>query len=77
MIPMSIILLACVGSFSIYFISIKGNSTVNFIQMFVCVAAAMSYLALLLAQFKKEVLFKTLMFAMLIEFLFLAINLVV
>ena len=75
MIPISIITLACIGSFAIYFISIKGNSPFNFSQSFICVAAAMGYLAVLLGQFKKEILFKVLMIALLIETIFLIYNL--
>ena len=51
MIPLSIILLACVVSLAVYFIAIKENSLFNFSQTFVCVAAAMVYLAALLGQF--------------------------
>ena len=75
MIPISIILLACIGSYAIYFITIKGNSPLNFFQSLICVAAAMSYLAVLLGQFKKEILFKVLMIALLTETIFLAFNL--
>ncbi|PDH46168.1 MAG: hypothetical protein CND43_01195 [Flavobacteriales bacterium MED-G15] len=77
MIPASILILACVGSFSVYFLSVKGYSFLIFFQMTVCVAAAMCYLAFLLAQFKKEILFKTLIIALLIESVILAINLAV
>ncbi|MEK9604020.1 MAG: hypothetical protein VW127_06320 [Flavobacteriaceae bacterium] len=75
LIPISIIGLACLGSAAAYFISIKGNSLINFFQMFACVSAAMSYLAVLLGQFKKEILFKVLLSAILIETILLAINL--
>lgn len=75
MIPMSIILLACLGSASAYYISIKGNSLFNFIQMFICVLGSMSYLAVLLGQFKKEILFKVLLMALLIEGILLVYNL--
>jgi len=75
MIPLSIILLACVGSLAVYFIAIKGNSLFNFSQTFVCVAAAMVYLAALLGQFKKGVLFGLLMLCLLIETVILAFNL--
>lgn len=51
MIPLSIILLACVVSLAVYFIAIKENSLFNFSQTFVCVASAMVYLAALLGQF--------------------------
>lgn len=43
--------------------------------MFVCVAAAMSYLAVLLGQFKKKVLIKVLVWALITESLLLVINL--
>jgi len=75
MIPISIIVLACTGSFAVYFITIKGNSPFNFFQMLVSVVVAMSYLAALLGQFKKQVLFNVLMIAMLIETLLLILNL--
>lgn len=75
MIPISIIVLACVGSFAIYFITIKGNFSFNFFQTLICVSAAMSYLAVLLGQFKKEILFKVLMIALLTETIFLIFNL--
>jgi len=39
------------------------------------VSAAMSYLAVLLGQFKKEILFKVLMIALLTETIFLIFNL--
>ena len=48
-IPISIIALACLGSAAVYFITMKGNSPFNFFQTVVCVAGAMSYLAVLLA----------------------------
>ena len=75
MIPISIITLACIESFAIYFITIKGNSPFNFFQSSICVAAAMSYLAVLLGQFKKKILFKVLIMALLIETIFLIFNL--
>jgi hypothetical protein len=53
----------------------KGNSPFNFFQTVVCVAGAMSYLAVLLGQFKKEILFKELVFAFLIETILLSFNL--
>ena len=58
LIPVSIMVIACMGSAAAYFIAIKGNSPFNFFQMFVSVAAAMSYLAVLLGQFKKETLLR-------------------
>ena len=75
LIPTSIIVLACLGSAGVYYIAIKGNSPLNSFQMFLCVAAAMSYLALLLGQFQKESLFKVLLFAFLIETILLVFNL--
>ena len=75
LIPVSIMVIACLGSAAAYFIAIKGNSLFNFFQMFFSVAAAMSYLAVLLGQFKKETLFKVLMMALLLETILLAFNL--
>lgn len=75
MIPISIIILACLGSFAVYFISIKGNTLFNFFQLFSCVAFAMSYLAVLLGQFKKKIVFNVLMIALFIETIFLSFNL--
>lgn len=75
MIPLSIIVLACLGSAVAYFIALKGNSPFNLFQMFVCIAAAMSYLAVLLGQFKKKVLIKVLAWALITESLLLVINL--
>jgi len=44
LIPLAIILLSCIGGFAVYFITVKGMSVVNFIQMLLCVAGAMFYL---------------------------------
>jgi len=44
LIPLAIILLSCIGGFAVYFITAKGMSVVNFIQMLLCVAGAMFYL---------------------------------
>ena len=74
-IPIFILALACLGSAAVYFITMKGNSPFNFFQTVVCVAGAMSYLAVLLGQFKKEILFKVLVFAFLIETIILSFNL--
>ena len=75
MIPISIIVLACVGSFAIYFVTIKRNFLFNFFQILICVSAAMSYLAILLGQFKKKISFRVLMIALLTETIFLILNL--
>jgi hypothetical protein len=43
--------------------------------MFICVLGSMSYLSVLLGQFKKEILFKVLLMALLIEEILLVYNL--
>ena len=57
----------------LYFI--KGNTLFNFFQLFSCVAFAMSYLSVLLGQFKKKIVFNVLMIALFIETIFLSFNL--
>lgn len=74
MIPLSIILLACVGSIAIFFICQGQMTLFTFWQMFVCVAAAMVYLGALLAQLKPRLLFSLLVWGMAIEISLILLN---
>ena len=76
MIPFCIILLTTIGSFGAYFITIKGMSTFNFMQLVVCVSGAMAYLTGVLGQLKKEYTFTILSIALLVEVLLVAGNLI-
>jgi len=48
--PLALILLSCIGGFAVYFITAKGISLFNLLQLFLAVAAAMLYLVAVLAQ---------------------------
>jgi len=76
LIPLAIILLSCIGGFAVYFITAKGISAVNFIQMLLCVAGAMFYLTSVLAQIPKKVSFTFLFYGLLLELILLGYNLI-
>jgi len=54
MIPLSIILLTCIGSVAVYLITLKGMYSSTFLMMCLSVIAAGSYLSVLLAQMRKK-----------------------
>lgn len=76
LIPLSIILLACIGSIALFFICQGTMTPFKFWQMFVCVAAAMTYLGALLAQFKPQLLIRLLAWGLLIEIALIVLNLI-
>ncbi len=57
MIPLSIILLTCIGSVAVYLITLKGMYSSTFLMMCLSVIAAGSYLSVLLAQMRKNFVF--------------------
>jgi len=77
MIPVSILIVGCSGSFAAMYITMKGMNIFNFIQLAVSVLAAMSYLAVMLAQFSREIVFKVFIISVLIELFLIAFNLIV
>ena len=77
MIPVSILIVGCSSSFAAMHITMKGMNIFNFIQLAVSVLAAMSYLAAMLAQFSREIVFKVFFISVLIELFLIAFNLIV
>jgi hypothetical protein len=74
-IPLAIILLSCVGGFAVYYITIKGMTLFNFIQMFLSVAGAMLYLTSILGQMARKTSFIFFFYGLLLEIILLAYNL--
>lgn len=52
--PLALILLSCIGGFAVYFITAKGMSVLNLLQLFLSTAAAMLYLTAVLAQMSPQ-----------------------
>ena len=75
LIPAAIIILACTGSFVVYYLTRSGLGPLNFIQLTICVAASMGYLASVLGQMPRKVTFGFFFYGMLIQIVLLAINL--
>ena len=75
LIPVAIIILACIGSFVAYYLTKSGLGTLNFIQLTICVAASMGYLASVLGQTPRKVTFGFFFYGMLIQIVLLIINL--
>ena len=61
-IPLAIILIACVGSFGAYYITLKGMTVLNFTMLFFCVAGAMAYLTSILGQLARKTSFQIFFF---------------
>ena len=76
LIPLAIILLSCIRGFAVYFITAKGMSVVNFIQMLLCVAGAKFYMTSVLGQIPKKVSFTFLFYGLLLELILLGYNLI-
>lgn len=74
MIPLSIILLACIGSIAIFYICQGQMTFFKFSQMFISVAAAMVYLGAILAQMKPQRLFDLLCWGILVEIALILLN---
>lgn len=74
-IPLAIILLSCVGGFAVYYITIKGMTLFNFIQMFLSVAGTMLYLTSILGQMARKTSFIFFFYGLLLEIILLAYNL--
>ncbi|MEK9787881.1 MAG: hypothetical protein VW261_03315 [Flavobacteriaceae bacterium] len=55
--PLALILLSCIGGFAVYFITAKGISLFNLLQLFFAVATAIIYLLAFLAQLSPKKVF--------------------
>ncbi len=75
LVPAAIIILACVGSIAVYFITKKGMSFLNFIQMLFCVVASMAYLTTVLGQSPRDTTFRVFFFALILQIVLLTYNL--
>ncbi|MDA0774427.1 MAG: hypothetical protein O3A16_06430 [Bacteroidetes bacterium] len=75
MILLSIILLTCIGSVAVYLITLKGMYSSTFLMMCLSVIAAGSYLSVLLAQMRKNVVFLIVFIALCVQLLLIVINL--
>ena len=75
MIPLSIILLTCIGSIAVFLITQKGMSTSTFLMMCLSVIAAASYLSVLLAQMLRTFVFRVIRYALGIQLALIVYNL--
>lgn len=75
MIPLSIILLTCIGSIAVFLITQKGMSTSTFLIMCLSVIAAGSYLSVLLAQMRRTFVFRVFRYALGIQLALIVYNL--
>ncbi|PKA84004.1 hypothetical protein ATE92_2174 [Ulvibacter sp. MAR_2010_11] len=75
-IPLTIILQSCVGSIAAMLILSNGFSAVTFIELTLCVSLSMLYNAALLAQLKPKFSFGLLVVSLLLNTLFIIINLI-
>ncbi|NDG46500.1 MAG: hypothetical protein EBY37_05165 [Flavobacteriia bacterium] len=73
--PLALILLSCIGGFAVYFITAKGISLFNLLQLFLAVAAAMLYLVAVLAQLSPKKSFLFFFSGLLLEAFLLLFNL--
>jgi len=71
LIPAFIIIIACLGSFVVYYLTKDGLNTVNFFMLFLSTVAAMSYLASVLAQSPRRICFFLFVVGLLIELVLL------
>ncbi|MDA7711618.1 hypothetical protein N8873_06115 [Flavobacteriaceae bacterium] len=75
-IPAAIIILAFMGAFVAYYLTIDGLHPLNFIQLIICVAAAVGYLAAVLGQMPRKRTFQYFFYGLLIELFLLVINMI-
>ncbi|MGA1029523.1 MAG: hypothetical protein ACO3SY_02345 [Flavobacteriaceae bacterium] len=76
LLPLCIILLACVGAFAAYYITLAGMTALNFTLLVVSVIFAMGYLTAILGQIKPVRTFNILMVSLLIEIGLVALQLI-
>jgi len=76
LLPACIIIIACVGSFVVYYLTLEGLNAVNFFLLFLCTTAAMSYLASVLAQLPRRVSFLLFVIGMIVELALLVVSMV-
>jgi hypothetical protein len=74
-VPASIIILSCIGSLAVYYITKKGMSVVNFTQMLLCVLGSMAYLTTVLGQSPRKTTFQFFVFGLVLEVVMLVLNL--
>ena len=74
LIPLSIILQACIGSITVYFLLQGKPNFWDMVQLFICVAATTMYLGAILGQIHVKKVFRTFLWALSINIILLALQ---
>jgi heme A synthase len=76
LIPLSIILQACIGSITIYFLLQGRPDFWDMVQLFICVAATTMYLGAILGQIHVKKVFRLFLWALFVNIIMLVLQLI-